>query len=135
MPPVEQNGKQVELVDSSGHPINFTDYCKTKASMALQGQVYNPILGFSTIANVTGGSHKYPFNPFYGGLSPRAAIAWNPKYSDGILGKLFGDGKTVIRGGCGQVYCRPYRVGLVLIPPLGGRLGPPASRLCASKGR
>ena len=46
MPPVEQNGKQVELVDSSGHPINFTDYFKTKASMALQGQVFNPIVGF-----------------------------------------------------------------------------------------
>jgi hypothetical protein len=133
MPPVEQNGKQVELVDSSGHPINFTDYFKTKASMALQGQVYNPILGFSTIANITGGSHKYPFNPFYGGLSPRAAIAWNPKYSDGILGKLFGDGKTVIRGGYGQIYSRLNGVGLVLIPLLGVGLGQPVSCIGASK--
>src|ERR1700730_6630613 len=106
MPPVEQNGKQVELVDSNGAPINFTNYFATKASMALQGQVYNPIVGFSTIANVSGASHKYPFNPFYGGVSPRVAVAWNPKYGDGMLGKLLGDGKTVIRAGYGQIYSR-----------------------------
>jgi hypothetical protein len=133
-PPVEQNGKQVELVDSSGHPINFTDYFATKSSMALQGQVYNPIIGFSTIANVTGASHKYPFNPFYGGVSPRVAVAWNPKYSDGILGKLMGDGKTVIRAGYGQIYSRLNGVGLVLIPLLGVGLGQPVSCIGASSG-
>ena len=56
--------------------------------MALKGQVYNPILGFATIQNVTGASHKYPYNPFYGGVSPRVALAWNPKFNDGILGKV-----------------------------------------------
>ena len=52
-----------------------------------KGQVYNPIIGFSTIGNVTGASHKYPYNPFYGGVSPRVAVAWNPKYGNGILGQ------------------------------------------------
>jgi len=132
MPPVEQNGKQVELVDSSGHPINFTDYFNTKSSMALGGQVYNPTIGFSTIANVSGASHKYPFNPFYGGLSPRAAVAWNPKFGDGVLGKIFGDGKSVIRGGYGQIYSRLNGVGLVLIPLLGVGLGQPVSCIGAS---
>jgi hypothetical protein len=132
MPPVEQNGKQVELVDSSGKPINFTDYFATKAAMALQGQVYNPIVGFSTIGNVTGASHKYPFNPFYGGLSPRVAVAWNPKGYNGLLGKVMGDGKTVIRGGYGQIYSRLNGVGLVLIPLLGVGLGQPVSCIGAS---
>ena len=132
MPPVEQNGKQVELVDASGHPINFTNYFSTKASQALQGQVYNPIIGFSTIANVSGASHKYPFNPYYGGLSPRVSVAWNPKFSNGILGKVFGDGKTVIRGGYGQIYSRLNGVGLVLIPLLGVGLGQPVSCIGAS---
>ena len=84
--------------------------------MALQGQVYNPTVGFATIGNVTGASHTYPFNPFYGGVSPRVAAAWNPKFGDGILGKVFGDGKTVIRGGYGQIYSRLNGVGLVLMP-------------------
>jgi hypothetical protein len=132
MPPVEQNGKQVELVDSNGNPINFTNYFATKASMALQGQVYNPIIGFATIANVTGASHKYPFNPFYGGVSPRVAVAWNPKGGDSGLGKLLGDGKTVFRAGYGQIYSRLNGVGLVLIPLLGVGLGQPVSCIGAS---
>src|SRR5260370_32851498 len=101
--------------------------------MALQGQVYNPIVGFSTIANVKGASNKYPFNPYYGGLSPRVSVAWNPKFSHGILGTLFGDGKTVIRGGYGQIYSRLNGVGLVLIPLLGVGLGQPVSCIGASR--
>lgn len=132
MPPVEASGKQVELVDSSGHPISFQNYFNTKAAMALQGQVYNPTLGFATIDNVVGASHKYPYNPFYGGVSPRAAIAWNPQYKDGILGKIFGDGKTVIRSGYGQIYARLNGVGLVLLPLLGVGLGQPVACVGAS---
>ena len=132
MPPVEASGKQVELVDSSGTPINFTNYFNTKAAMALQGQVYNPTLGFATIGNVVGASHKYPYNPFYGGVSPRVALAWNPKYSGGMMGKLLGDGKTVIRGGYGQIYSRLNGVGLVLLPLLGVGLGQPAACVGAS---
>jgi hypothetical protein len=132
MPPVEQNGKQVELVDSTGKPINFSQYFATKASMALQGQVYDPIVGFASIDNVVGASHKYPFNPFYGGVSPRIAAAWNPKGYSGLLGSILGDGKTVIRGGYGQIYSRLNGVGLVLIPLLGVGLGQPVSCIGAS---
>ena len=132
MPPVEQNGKQVELVDSSGKPINFSDYFQTKSDAALKGQVYNPVVGFSTIGNVSGASHKYPFNPFYGGLSPRVSVAWNPKGYTGLLGRVLGDGKTVIRGGYGQIYSRLNGVGLVLIPLLGVGLGQPVSCIGAS---
>jgi hypothetical protein len=131
MPPVEQSGKQVELVNTNGNPINFTNYFATKAAQAEQGQVYNPEIGFATIANVVGASHKYPYNPFYGGVSPRAAIAWNPKGS-GMLGKLTGEGKTVIRAGYGQIYSRLNGVGLVLIPLLGVGLGQPVSCIGAS---
>jgi hypothetical protein len=131
-PPVEKNGKQVELVDTSGKPIVYSDYFAAKKAAALQGQVYNPILGYATIANVVGASHTYPYNPFYGGISPRASAAWNPKFGDGILGKVFGDGKTVIRGGYGQIYSRLNGVGLVLIPLLGQGLGQPVSCIGAS---
>ena len=132
-PPVEKNGKQVELVDSSGHQVVYGDYFDKKKAAALQGQVYNPILGFATIANVVGASHKYPYNPFYGGISPRVAAAWNPKFGDGIMGKIFGDGKTVIRGGYGQIYSRLNGVGLVLIPLLGTGLGQAVSCIGASR--
>lgn len=131
-PPVEQNGKQIELTDTNGVPINFSNYFATKAQDALQGTVYNPTLAFDAVGNVTDASHKYPFNPFYGGVSPRVALAWNPKGGDSMLGKLVGDGKTVIRGGYGQIYSRLNGVGLVLIPLLGVGLGQPVSCIGAS---
>ncbi len=134
MPPTEANGKQVELTDAAGKPIVLTDYLASRQSAALAGQVFNPALGFATVKNVTGGaSTTYPYNPFYGGLSPRVSAAWSPKYADGILGKVFGDGKTVIRGGYGRIYGRLNGVALVLIPLLGTGLGQAVSCLGASK--
>src|SRR5262249_31482907 len=82
MPPVEQNGKQVELIDSNGKLIDLQNYLNTKKTMAAQGQIYNPILGFETVKNL---GMQYPYNPFYGGISPRAAAAWSPNFDSGLL--------------------------------------------------
>ena len=118
MPPYEVDGKQVEVVDSSGQQINAADFFAQRQSAALAGQVYDPIIGFATVRNV-GSGKKYPFNPYYAGFSPRVSAAWNPKFTDGILGKVFGDGKTVIRGGYGRIFGRLNGVSLVLVPLLG----------------
>ena len=42
----------------------------------------------------------------YKNLGPRVAFAWSPHASSGLLGDLFGTGKTSIRGGFGMVYDR-----------------------------
>jgi hypothetical protein len=42
----------------------------------------------------------------YKNLGPRVAFAWAPNQSHGLLGSLFGNGKTAIRGGFGMVYDR-----------------------------
>ena len=39
-------------------------------------------------------------------LGPRVAFAWAPNRTHGLLGDLFGNGKTAIRGGFGIVYDR-----------------------------
>ncbi len=122
MPPYELNGKQVALTDANGNRVNMQDYLDAKKAAALQGQVYNPTLGFATVRNVNG-LGKYPYDPFYGGLSPRVAGAWNPNFDNGILGKVFGHGKTVLRGGYGRIYGRLNGVDLVLVPLLGTGLG------------
>jgi len=132
MPPYEINGKQVELTDSSGHPIQLASFLAQRQSAALGGQVYNPTLAYDGVRDVVGASTKYPYNPFYGGWSPHVSAAWNPKFQDGFLGKLFGDGKTVIRGGYGRVESRLNGVDLVLIPLLGVGLGQPVSCLGAT---
>jgi Carboxypeptidase regulatory-like domain len=120
MPPVEQDGKQVELIDSTGKLVDLQNYLNTKKSMALQGQVFNPILGFETVKNL---GMKYPYNTFYGGISPRAAVAWNPHFEHGIPNKIFGTNETVIRGGYNRIYGRLNGVDLVLVPLLGTGLG------------
>jgi hypothetical protein len=118
MPPYEQDGKQVMLVDSTGNPIVTEDYLAKRKEAALAGQVYNPTLGFATIGNVAG-NRKYPYDPFYKGFSPRAAVAWNPKFERGFLKTVFGENNTVIRGGYSRVYGRLNGVDLVLVPLLG----------------
>jgi Carboxypeptidase regulatory-like domain len=118
MPPVEEQGRQVELVDQAGQQLNVESYLKQRESAAAAGQVYNPELGFALVGN-TGGGQKYPYNPFYGEFSPRAALAWSPNFHDGLLGSLFGSGKSVVRGGYSRIYGRLNGVDLVLVPLLG----------------
>jgi hypothetical protein len=124
MPPVEQLGRQVELVDQAGQQLDVEAYLKARQNAALQGQVYNPELGFALVGN-TGGGQKYPYNPFYGAFSPRIAAAWNPSYSEGLLGRIFGQGKTVVRGGYSRIFGRLNGVDLVLVPLLGTGLMQP----------
>ena len=118
MPPVEKNGKQIELVDQANRLIDVEAYLRSREKAALQGQVYNPIVGFNLVGNTENG-RKYPYDPFYGSFSPRVAAAWNPKADSGILHSILGNGDTVIRGGYGRVYGRLNGVDLVLVPLLG----------------
>jgi hypothetical protein len=118
MPPFEQGGKQVMLVDQGDNPIVFQDYMSQRKAAALKGQVYNPVIGFATVKNV-GQGRKYPYDPFYGGMSPRLSMAWNPHFNDGWMKSIFGDGNTVIRGGYSRIYGRLNGVDLVLVPLLG----------------
>jgi Carboxypeptidase regulatory-like domain len=117
-PPLEQNGKQITLVDSTGVQVNLKDYMATRQRMALAGQIYNPILGYSLVGNV-GNGLKYPYQLFWGGFSPRVSAAWNPRFDSGWMQKLFGTSRTVIRGGYARTYGRQNGVDLVLVPLLG----------------
>ncbi len=50
-------------MDSNGKPIILNDYLNARKAAALQGQVYNPILGFATVRNVPA-LGKYPVLSF-----------------------------------------------------------------------
>jgi len=141
MPPYEINGKQVLMVDSAGNPINIQAYMNNKQQAALQGSVYNPVIGFENIRNINGGQDKYPFDPFYGGFSPRVSMAWSPAFDNGILGSVIGRNKTVLRGGYARIYGRLNGVDLMLVPLLGPGLlqavscvAPTISGNCAGAG-
>ena len=146
LPPKEQNGKQVLLVDetTNGGEIVAQSYLAKRKAAALQGQVYNPEIGFALLPNVAG-HPNYEYDPFYHSFSPRVAVAWNPD-----LGASMGGKSTVFRGGYGRIYGRLNGVALVLGPllspglivpqacsyvlalPAGGSCGTPASTLNTS---
>ncbi len=115
-PPVEKNGAQVELVFPDGSLVHTDQFLAQRKAAALAGQAYAPILGFETTGNL---KMKYPYTPFKKGFSPRVSLAWNPNYRSGLLGKLFGDGQTVLRGGIGRTFGRINGVNQVLVPLLG----------------
>jgi hypothetical protein len=117
MPPYELNRGQTTMVDESGHQFTTDSYLSAMQKAALKGQVYNPVIGFATVGNVAGGV-KYPYDPFYKGFSPRISAAWSPNFDNGILGKAFGHGKSVVRGGYSRIYGRLNGVDLILVPLL-----------------
>jgi Carboxypeptidase regulatory-like domain len=127
LPPVEKQGRQVELVFPDGSLVHTDAFLEKRRFAALQGQAYAPILGFET----TGNLHlKYPYSPFKKGISPRISAAWSPNYKSGFLGRIFGEGKSVVRAGYSLAYGRLNGVNLVLVPLLGP--GPLQSVTCGA---
>ena len=120
MPPVEQNGKQTVVVDDADEPITTEAYLQRRKQAALAGQVYEPELGFALVGNTANGE-KYPYNPYYGEFSPRVAIAWAPRATDGVLSN------SVFRFGYGRSFGRTNGVTQVLIPLLGLGLEQPVA--------
>lgn len=71
------------------------------------GNIFKPgvLQGTETILELAGSSNgKKFYNEDFNNFSPSFGLAWSPSYNDGILGKLFGDGKTSIRGGYSVSY-------------------------------
>ncbi len=121
MPPYEKTGKQTMMVDAnSGQIITAQQLLGAKAFAAANGDVINPTLGFVPIRKT---GRKYPYDPDYTNFGPRLAAAWNPSFSGGPLGALFGTGKTVLRGGWSRNFDRLNGVGIVLTPALGAGFG------------
>lgn len=119
MPPTDVNGSEDVLVDASDNdPITFQNFIKNRETAALNGQIYNPIFGYSPVGAVGKGS-KYAFPPYYGQFGPRVALAWNPTFNGGILAKIFGEKATVIRGGYSRLYGRDLGINVVSTPVLG----------------
>ncbi len=121
LPPYEATGEQTMVVDdSTGKVIDFDNYIATRQTQALAGQIFNPQLDYVPIKQT---GRKYPYDPDWTNFSPRVAFAWNPSFSNGLLGNLFGNRKSVLRGGFARVYDRINGVGIVMIPALGVGFG------------
>jgi len=111
------NQEEALLVNTSNNNqiLSPETYLQTKLSAAQQGQIYNPTLGFVPL---TQSGRSTPYNTDYGDIAPRAALAWNPAFDGGVLGKLIGNKKTVFRGGFGVYYSRLSSEDSVVTPGL-----------------
>jgi hypothetical protein len=117
LPPYDPTGRTAMMIDvSTGKLIDSQSYLNAKSAAALNGDVFNPTVGYVPI-KATG--RKYPYNPDYSNFGPRLAFAWNPSFGDGLLGNALGNKKTVIRAGWSRAFDRINGVGIVLTPALG----------------
>jgi len=100
-PPWETNGLQVAPSPNLGSWFN------QRASNMLSGipSSTDPSISFNLAGPANGGKPGY-YNWDYKDFGPRVAFAWAPQGLSGLLGSLFGEGKSSIRGGFAMVYDR-----------------------------
>lgn len=110
-PPWEANGNQVTptLFDkTTGQVVSggLNEWFEIRRQLMLSGIASDkaPQVQFSLGGPVNNGKHYYEYD--YNNFSPRLAAAWTPNFREGILGWMFGEGKTVFRAGYGLVYDR-----------------------------
>ncbi|HEX4951240.1 MAG TPA: carboxypeptidase-like regulatory domain-containing protein, partial [Blastocatellia bacterium] len=115
-PPKEKLGRQTVQVDGTTLKVQTArEFLRQKQEAAAQGQIFNPKIAFLPVND----AKRDVFDIDWNNLAPRVAAAWNPSSSNKFLGKLFGDRKTVIRGGYSLVFDRQNTVQSVIIPTLG----------------
>jgi hypothetical protein len=116
--PHELHGQQTLIAnhDNGDQILNGFDYINQKRRAALSGDIFNPTLSYVPIGK---SGRSDVFSVDYGDWAPRVSAAWNPSLRSGFLGRMFGDRKTVIRGGYGIAYDRVNTVQSVIIPMLG----------------
>jgi hypothetical protein len=65
--------------------------------------ILNPAGNYQLLGGNAGRKNAY-YKTDYDNFAPNLGIAWNPSFDEGVLGFLFGQNKTVIRGGYSWVY-------------------------------
>lgn len=99
--PYEKNGFQ------SGNDVDFQELLDIRvqnAAAGVAGPNAVPLLTYNLIGKENGGRPAY--EPDYNNFAPRVGFAYNPSFRNGLLGTIFGDRKTVLRGGVSIVYDR-----------------------------
>ena len=100
--PYETQGRQ------SIQNLDFETLFSTRVANGLAGIATPSSEPFLVYDRGGKGNNARPFYPTdLNNFGPRLAFAWNPSVTSGLLGKLFGDRKTVIRGGGTVTYDRP----------------------------
>jgi len=100
-PPFEGDGFQAT---NDVDMWNLFNIRRQNAEAGVSGNTAEPFLRYDLggSANNARGYYEPDLNNF----SPRLSFAYNPSFTNGFMGKLFGDRKTVLRAGGSVVYDR-----------------------------
>ena len=112
LPPIKEKLDRFAVITdlNTGEVLSAESYLDAKAQAARQGQVFNPQIG---VRPLNDSSRDTLFDTDYSNLGPRVALAWNPAFTNGFLGRLTGQ-RTVLRGGFGIVYDRVNSISVIL---------------------
>ena len=99
--PYDKNGFQ------TGTNITLEDlFAKRVANAAagISGNAAEPLLSYTLAGNGNDAAPMYETD--WNNFSPRVGFNWNPSFTSGVMGAIFGDRKTALRGGYALVYDR-----------------------------
>jgi hypothetical protein len=99
--PYEKNGFQ------TGNDLEFEQLKAARIAnnaAGISGNSVEPFLRYDLIGKGNDGRPLYETD--YNNFAPRLGFAYNPSFKSGVLGFLFGDRKTALRGGASMVYDR-----------------------------
>ena len=100
--PYEKNGFQ------AGPNVELNDLFNKRVlnnAHGISGESAEPFLSYNLIGKGNNAAPLYKTD--WNNFGPRFGFAWTPDYKGGFLGPLFGENRTVIRGGGSVVYDRP----------------------------
>lgn len=100
-PPYEVHGLEAQFSNT-----NFDSIVQERIANGLAGIATSdstPLLSYQLAGERNLGRQSL-YNPEDHDFSPRVGLAWNPSFTSGVLGSLFGDHKTVLRAGGALLY-------------------------------
>lgn len=100
--PYEANGFQAAQDTDMRQLFNLR---QANNAAGISGETAEPFLRYDLIGK--GNNARALYETDLNNFAPRFGFAYTPNFSSGFLGSLFGENKTVIRGGGAVVYDRP----------------------------
>ncbi|MFL6466621.1 MAG: carboxypeptidase regulatory-like domain-containing protein, partial [Pyrinomonadaceae bacterium] len=100
--PYERDGFQ------TGTDVSLNQLFDTRvanAAAGVSGNTVEPLLTYTLAGNGNDGQPMYKTD--WDNFSPRIGFNYNPSFTSGLLGTIFGERKTAIRGGYSLLYDRP----------------------------
>ncbi|HJT88527.1 MAG TPA: carboxypeptidase-like regulatory domain-containing protein, partial [Bryobacteraceae bacterium] len=114
-PSGDMSSQAIPVDQGTGQPLTANLVFSNRRAAALQGQIWNPTVAWLPVGK---GAPQGVYSTAWDDIGPRISASWNPSFTGGWLGRVFGNQKTVFRGGYGLVFDRINGSTNTFFPPL-----------------